>query len=98
VKILRPDFLFFAQLPDGRFVVDLIDPHGIHLADAVPKLQGLARYAEAHPGAYRRIESVAESGGRLRVLDLTRAEVRKSVAEAKDAKGLYESALASDYQ
>jgi hypothetical protein len=98
MKILRPDFLFFAQFPDGRFVVDIIDPHGIHLADAVPKLQGLARYAEEHPGAYRRIESVAESGGRLRVLDLTRAEVRKSVAEAKDAKSLYESALASDYK
>lgn len=42
--------------------------------------------------------SVAESSGRLRVLDLTRAEVRKSVAEAKDAKNLYESALASDYK
>jgi hypothetical protein len=38
------------------------------------------------------------SGGRLRVLDLARAEVRKSVAEAKDAKSLYESALASDYK
>jgi hypothetical protein len=37
-------------------------------------------------------------GADLRVLDLTRAEVRKSVAEAKDAKSLYESALASDYQ
>lgn len=31
-------------------------------------------------------------------INLTRAEVRKSVAEAKDAKSLYESALASDYK
>jgi hypothetical protein len=78
--------------------LDIVDPHGIQFADAIPKLQGLARYAEAHPRVYRRIESVAESGGRLRVLDLTRAEVRKSVAEARDAKNLYESAVASDYK
>ena len=98
VRIVRPDFLFFAQLPDGTIVVDIVDPHGIHLADALPKLQGLARYAETHPGVYRRIEGVSETGGRLRVLDLTRAEVRKAVAGAKDAKSLYESALASDYK
>lgn len=98
IKIVRPDFLFFVQFPDGAIAVDIVDPHGIQFADAMPKLQGLARYAEAHPEAYRRIESVAESGGRLRVLDLTRAEVRKSVAEAKDARSLYESALASDYK
>jgi type III restriction enzyme len=64
----------------------------------MPKLQGLARYAETHPGVYRRIECVAESGGRLRRLDLTRAEVRQAVAEAKDAKSLYERALANDYK
>lgn len=98
VRIVRPDFLFFAQLPDRTIVVDIVDPHGIHLADALPKLQGLARYAETHPGVYRRIEGVSETGGRLRVLDLTRAEVRKSVAEAKEARSLYESALASDYK
>jgi len=30
-------------------------------------------------------------------LNMTRAEVRNAVAEAKDAKALYESALAQDY-
>lgn len=98
VKIVRPDFLFFAESPSGAVVVDIVDPHGIQFADAMPKLQGLARYAETHPGVYRRIECVAESGGRLRRLDLTRTEVRKAVAEAKDAKNLYESALANDYK
>lgn len=78
-------------------VVDIVDPHGTYLADALPKLQGLARYAETHPGVYRRIEAVAEAGGRFRVLDLTRADVRKVVAEANEAKSLYEGALARDY-
>ena len=57
---------------DGTVVADIVDPHGLHLADALPKLQGLALYAETHAKAYRRIESVAEAMGKLRVLDLIR--------------------------
>lgn len=77
--------------------MDIVDPHSIHLADALPKLQGLARYSEAHPQSYRRIEAVAETDGKLRVLDLTRPEVRKAITSASDAKSLYKSALAGDY-
>jgi type III restriction enzyme len=94
-KVVRPDFVFFAE-QDGE-VVDLVDPHGLHLADALPKLQGLALYAATHAEAYRRIESVAEAGGKLRVLDLTRADVRKAIKEATSAKGLYEGTWAVDY-
>lgn len=95
-KIVRPDFIFFAE-KDGKVVVDLVDPHGLHLADALPKLQGLALYAESHTEAYRRIESVAEAGGKLRVLDLTSAKVRVAIKDAKSAKVLYEGTLARDY-
>lgn len=95
-KIVRPDFLFFAK-QDGKVVVDLIDPHGLHLADALPKLQGLATYAETHAKVYRRIESVAEVKGKLRVLDLTNEEVRKAIAVARDATSLFGGALAVDY-
>ena len=95
-KIMRPDFIFFAE-HDGQVVADIVDPHGLHLADALPKLQGLALYAETHAGAYRRIESVAAAGGRLRVLDLTNAEVRKAIAAEKDAASLFSSSMASDY-
>ncbi len=95
-KIVRPDFIFFAE-QDGKVVADIIDPHGCHLADALPKLRGLARYAETHSQLYRRIEAVAEVGGTMRVLDLMRADVRKAVAEAKSAESLYKSAVAGDY-
>ena len=54
-KIVRPDFIFFATQDNGKVVADIVDPHGLHLADALPKLQGLTLYAEAHPKAYRRI-------------------------------------------
>lgn len=96
-KIVRPDFVFFAE-HDGKVVVDLVDPHGLHFVDALPKLKGLAIYAEAHATAYRRIESVAEVGGTPRVLDLTRLEVRQAIKEALSAKGLFESGWAGDYQ
>lgn len=95
-KIVRPDFIFFAE-QDGKIVVDLVDPHGLHLADALPKLQGLAAYANEHADAYRRIEAVSEASGKLRVLDLTRADVRQAVLGASSAKSLFENVFATDY-
>jgi hypothetical protein len=96
-KIMRPDFLFFAQQADGTVVADLVDPHGTQFSDALPKLRGLAHYAETHPEAFRRIEAVAKVGAALRVLDLTDAVVRQAVDEAADAVSLYTGAFASDY-
>ena len=95
--IVRPDFIFFATEADGQVVTDIVDPHGLHLADALPKLQGLSLYAATHANAYRRIESVAEAMGKLRVLDLTNEEVRKAIAATNDAESLFSSGLASDY-
>ncbi len=97
-KIVRPDFIFFATSDDGTVVADIVDPHGLHFADALPKLQGLALYAEAHAKAYRRFESVAQVKGKLRVLDLTREKVRMEIANAKDATSLFVGQLADDYQ
>ncbi len=95
-KVVRPDFIFFAE-QDGKVIVDLVDPHGLHLADALPKLKGLAAYAEVCGSAYRRIESVAEACGELRVLDLKRLDVRQVIKEATSAKALYEGTWANDY-
>ena len=95
-KIMRPDFLFFAQ-DGGEIVVDIVDPHGHHLADALAKLQGLSAYAVKHAGIYRRIEAISEVGGRLRKLDLKREEVRNAIVKAQTAQELYASSLAGDY-
>lgn len=96
-KAVRPDFIFFGTNHTGQVVADLVDPHGHHLSDALPKLRGLAAFAEKYQGEFRRIESVAETGGTMRVLDLTRSDVRRAVRDATTAKGLYESEVASDY-
>lgn len=95
--IIRPDFIFFASEADGMVVADIVDPHSLHLADALPKLQGLALYAETHGSTYRRIESVAEALGKLRVLDLKNDEVRKTIAAARNAVSLFSGTLARDY-
>lgn len=95
--IVRPDFIFFSTQADGTVVADIVDPHSLHLADALPKLQGLALYVETHAKIYRRIESVAEALGTLRVLDLTNEDVRKGIAVAKDAASLFTGGLARDY-
>jgi hypothetical protein len=96
-KLLRPDFIFFARKPDGNIAIDIVDPHSLHLSDALPKLKGLAKYAEKHYGKYRRIESVAAVNGHLKVLDLMEPTVRKLVLESENAKALFESAFSHIY-
>ena len=96
-KIMRPDFIFFSVQEDGSVAADIVDPHGTQYSDALPKLQGLAQYAEAYGAVYRRIEAVAEVTGKLRVLDMTNGAVRKAVAEAEDVKNIYAGTLAFDY-
>lgn len=96
-KIVRPDFIFFAQLSDGTIVADIVDPHGIQFSDALPKLKGLAQYAEAHGSVFRRIDAVAKIGDTFRVLDLTEQAVRSAVKSATSIRALYESEEATDY-
>ncbi len=97
IKIIRPDFIFFAQSQEGAIVVDIVDPHGIQFADALPKLKGLAKYAESNRDSYRRIEVVAEVGGKFRALGLTEVKVRLAIDTARTIRELYESDIAVDY-
>ncbi len=96
-KIMRPDFIFFAKGNDGEVVADIVDPHGIQFADALPKLLGLADYAEEHGEQYRRIEAVAKVGEDFRVLDMKEASVRDATRRAESARTLYDSSAATDY-
>jgi len=96
VRTLRPDFVFFAENADGTIGASIVDPHGHHLGDALPKLRGLAAYAERHGAHFQRIDAVARIGDTLRVLDLTEPSVRAAVATAADAATLYQGNEASD--
>lgn len=96
-RAMRPDFVFFGTHHDGSVAADVVDPHGHHLSDALPKLRGMADYAEQFGHEFRRIESVAETQGTLRVLDFKKATVRQAIRDADDAEQVYRSAVAVDY-
>ena len=96
-RTVRPDFIFFGEAGNGEVTAVIVDPHSHHLADALPKLRGLAAYAAEHADHYQRIESVTKIDGMLRVLDLTASDVRAAIATADSAKALYEGNTATDY-
>ncbi|GAA3152397.1 DEAD/DEAH box helicase [Nonomuraea roseoviolacea] len=96
-RSVRPDLMFFTE-HDDAVKVSIIDPHGHHLADALPKLRGLADFVKAYGSEFHRVEAVAKIGDTLRVLDLTDELVREAVMKANSAKALYEGSTAQDYK
>ncbi|PPF59335.1 type III restriction endonuclease subunit R [Clavibacter michiganensis] len=95
-RTLRPDFLFFTE-QQGAVKVNLVDPHGHWLPDALPKLRGMAEYAEEYGSSLHRVETISTVEGKLRVLDFTLETVRAAALSAVDADELYR-AYSTDYQ
>lgn len=98
-RAVRPDFLVFTRRTDGSVVVDIVDPHGTHLADALAKLRGLADFAEEFADEVGRVDAIAKVDGALKVLDLTKPAVRIAVRDEAwqgDAQALY-AAKGVDY-
>ena len=92
-----PDFIFFHGNSENM-KASIVDPHGHHLADALPKLRGLADFAATHGESFHRIESVARmNDGSLRILDLTDPNIREAITEAEDTEGLYLDSRADSY-
>ena len=96
-KIMRPDFIFFAEQEDGSIAAEILEPHGDQLADTVPKMRGLADYAEKHPGVFRRIAMIAKVGEEFKAIDLSKAEARELVRRASSPAEVYKSELADIY-
>jgi type III restriction enzyme len=86
---LYPDFLIFRE-QDGDVVVDLLDPHRPDIKDAVPKIQGLAKYAAEHGIRFGRIESIIVDvpKGLIFRLDLQDKKVREAVAVLQSSEAL----------
>lgn len=45
-RTMHPDFLIFKRDGDGKVVLSVLDPHGDHLADAIPKMKAWVSYLE----------------------------------------------------
>lgn len=80
-----------------EYAASIVDPHGDHLADAMPKLVGLADFAETYGDALMRVEAISKVDDELRMLNLKDAWVREAVRTAKEAKGLYRGEVAVRY-
>lgn len=79
---LYPDFVFFHEDGSGDLRASIVDPHGHYLADAGPKLRGLAAYADAHGSEYERVVAVIKAAsGEFRMLDLTEEDVREHLTD-----------------
>ncbi|MEQ8428474.1 MAG: DEAD/DEAH box helicase family protein [Gammaproteobacteria bacterium] len=91
-----PDFIFFHG-NKKNVKVSLVDPHGIHLGDSLPKLRGLAYFVEAYGDNFHRIESIAQLDNTLRILDLKDEKVRQAIKDADDVGRLYRSKVAGNY-
>lgn len=87
-RTLRPDFLFFIDSPEG-VQANIVDPHGAWLPDALAKLRGMARFAEAYGDHFHRLESISRVDGKLKVLDFTMPKTCAQVLEAIDADTAY---------
>lgn len=86
---MYPDFLFFRE-EHGQVLVDLVDPHGVHVEDAPAKARGLATYAASHGHLYARIEMVIydRATGEQQRLSLKQASVRDQVRRVQSQEHL----------
>jgi hypothetical protein len=84
-----PDFIFFhGDKHDVK--VSIIDPHGHHLGDALPKLRGFTDFVAEFGGEFHRIEAVAQMQDEtLRIIDLKDAGIHEKIRAATDAEAFY---------
>ncbi len=76
---LYPDVVAFRKTKSG-IVVDILDPHGTQLDDAVEKAKGLAAYARKHGTDFGRIDLIIVDGkDKLKRLNLNDESVRERV-------------------
>lgn len=76
---LYPDIVAFRKTKSG-IVVDLFDPHGTHLDDAVEKAKGMASFARKHGMDFGRIDLIiVNEDDKLRRLNLNDEAVRSRI-------------------
>lgn len=60
---LRPDFIFFTRDDSGKIRPAIVDPHGAHLGDSLPKLKGYVEFLRDFPDMFAQVLSVTDLAG-----------------------------------
>ena len=87
-KPMFPDFLIVRRDPraESGYVFDILEPHGDHFADNLPKAKGLAKYAQAETrcGRIQMIRKCRLPSGqsRFKRLDFNKGAIRDKVLRA----------------
>lgn len=94
-KSVQPDLIVVTR-DDGNLRPSIIDPHGVHLGDALPKLKALAAYTDEHGDEFDRVVAVGiEKDGFLYGINLKESKVRVAVYEssgdAASVKALFDN-------
>lgn len=89
-RTLRPDFIVFSRDSNDNVWPSIVDPHGSHLGDALPKLVGLANYAEEHDGTFLRIQSITQISNRVMCIDMTDSRTRDVVRAATSISEVFD--------
>lgn len=93
----QPDFVFFTRKQDNQLAASLLEPHRDQ-GDTVPKLRGLADFAERYPDDYLRIEFMAlNESGQMCKLDLKNPDVRTAVRASDNSTELFNGPHAQIY-
>ncbi len=88
-KTLHPDFIFFEKV-NNEEMPSVVDPHGLHLADTLPKLRGVAKYVEDFGDTFYRYWFVSDYKNQAMYLDMKDPEVRSVIFSAADAYECFE--------
>jgi type III restriction enzyme len=92
-QAMYPDLLVFRRTRGG-ILIDILEPHGDHLADHLSKAKGLATYAHRHGQPFGRIEMIravgAGSNHHMERLDMQDHKVRSKVLNATSSEQLAE--------
>ncbi len=85
-KAMYPDLIIVRSDPISGYVMDVLEPHGNHFADNLPKAKGLAKYAEAEPriGRIQLIHMAKDAAGKNSFirLDLSKGAIRDKIRTA----------------
>lgn len=93
-KSVQPDLVFVIRDKEGALRPSIIDPHGAHFGDALPKLKALAAYTDDYGNRFDRVIAVGiEKDGVLYGIDMKDSKVRRAVyespADAESVKALF---------
>lgn len=98
---VRPDFIFFVRTNDGIIKPAIVDPHGAHLSDTIPKLQGYVEYLRDYPDMFAFVYMVSSVGNNseLRFLNLLDEETQKMIMNPgqQSAEELFAGELSQHY-